>query len=67
MEWFKKHVDTVVVISIIFSGFIWMNGKFTYIDKEISVVQKEMAILKTVMLMNGHYPKELASGNDSCQ
>ncbi len=34
MKWFKEHVDSVVVIGIMFSGFLWMNGKFNDIDQK---------------------------------
>lgn len=56
MEWFKKHVDTVVVIGIMFSGFIWMNSKFNELEKE-------MAVMKTVLIMQKIMPIELASSS----
>lgn len=52
MDMIKKHVDTVVVLGAMFGAFLWMNAKFNTLEKEITVI-------KTVMMMNGHYPKEL--------
>ena len=56
MEWFKKHADTVVVLSAIVSSIAWMNGRFSQIDKEILMI-------KTVLLVKGIYPSELAINN----
>lgn len=53
MNLISKHADTVVVLSAMFAAFLWMNNKFNTIEKDISVI-------KTVMIMNGHFPKELA-------
>jgi len=56
MEWFKKHADTVVVLGAIISSIAWMNGRFSQIDKEILMI-------KTVLLVKGIYPSELAINN----
>jgi len=53
MEWFKKHVDTVIVLTGILGSLIWMNGKFNTIEKDI-------AIVKTVLIMKQIMPQELA-------
>ena len=29
MEWFKKHVDTTIIITAIVASMLWMNGKFS--------------------------------------
>jgi prophage maintenance system killer protein len=52
MDLIKKHVDTVIVLGAIISSILWMNHKFNQLEKEI-------AIMKTVMFMQGHLPKEL--------
>jgi hypothetical protein len=44
MDWFKKHVDTVIIVGAILSSVLWMNGKFNEIEKD-------MAIIKTVLIM----------------
>ena len=58
MDWFKKHVDTVVVIGIMFSGFLWMNGKF-------NAIEKDLVVIKTVLIMKGIMPSELAKSEHS--
>lgn len=53
MDWFKKHVDTVVVLSGILASVFWMNGKFAELEKD-------MAVVKTVLIMQKIMPAELA-------
>jgi len=53
MEWFKKHVDTVIVLGALFGGFLWINGKFNALDKDITII-------KTVLIVKGVMPRELA-------
>lgn len=54
MEWFKKHVDTVVILSAFAASLIWMNGKFNELEKEI-------AVIKCVIIMRNIMPSELAN------
>lgn len=56
MEWFKKHVDTVIVLTGILGSVLWMNGKFNKIDKDV-------AIIRTVLIMKEVMPKELAKAD----
>ena len=49
----KKHSDTLAVIAIMFSGFLWMNGKF-------NALEKDMAVMKTVLIMKEIMPIDLA-------
>ncbi len=53
-NWFEKHSDVVIVLSAIVGSMLWMNGKFNEIEKDI-------AIIKTVLVMKEILPKELAS------
>jgi len=53
MEWLKKHTDTVIVLGAILSSVLWMNGKFSSLEKDI-------AVMKTVMIMQKIMPPELA-------
>lgn len=53
MDWFKKHADTVVVLGAILSSVLWMNGKFSDIEKDIT-------IMKTVLILRNILPAELA-------
>ena len=53
MDWLKKHVDTVTVIGAILCSVLWMNAKFNDLEKD-------MAIIKTVLVMKNIMPVELA-------
>lgn len=61
MEWFRKHTDTVIILTGIISSVLWMNVKFNDIDKNFSKMEKEIAIVKTVLIMQKIMPAELAS------
>jgi len=52
-DWFEKHSDVVIILTAIISSMLWMNGKFNQIEKDI-------AIIKTVLVMKEILPKELA-------
>ena len=53
MDWFKKHTDTVIVIGAIISSMIWMNSKFNGVDSQFAKLEKDIAIMKTVLIMKG--------------
>jgi len=57
MEWFKKHTDLIIMLSAFASAMLWMNGKFNEIEKDI-------AIIKTVLVMKNIMPAELAKCHD---
>ena len=59
MEWLKKHTDTVVVLTAILSSVLWMNGKFTDVEKDISSLDKDIAVIKAVLIMKNVMPSEL--------
>jgi hypothetical protein len=54
MDWFKKHTDTVIILTAFASSVLWMNGKFNEIEKELTIV-------KTVLIMQKIMPVELAT------
>ncbi len=56
MDWMKKHVDTVIVLGGILTSVLWMNGKFNQLEKEV-------AVIKTVLIMKDILPKELAKND----
>jgi hypothetical protein len=51
MEWFKKHADTIFILGAVAGSVIWMSGKFNDVDKKFSNLEKDMAVMKTVILM----------------
>ncbi len=52
-SWLKKHADTMIILASFGAACIWMSGKF-------SELEKEMAVVKTVLIMRDLMPKELA-------
>ena len=64
MEWFKKHTDTVMVISAVATSMLWMNGKFNEIDKQFSSIEREIAVMKAVLIIKNIMPCELAKCNE---
>lgn len=54
MDWFKKHVDTVVVLGGILGSVLWMNTKFNDMDKRLIRIE-------TVMILKGIAPPDLIS------
>lgn len=57
MDVFKKHVDTVIILSAFAASVLWMNGKFNEIEKD-------MTIIKTVLIMKNIMPIELATNHE---
>lgn len=60
MEWFKKHGDTVVIIGAIVSSMLWMNGKFNAVDSRFNGIEKDIVMIKTVLIMKNIMPTDLA-------
>lgn len=59
MEWFKSHADTLVILSSFALCFWTLNEK-------INVIEKDMAIIKTVLIMKNIMPNELCSKDAEC-
>ena len=53
MNLFQKHVDTIIVLGGIFSSVLWMNHE----------LEKDMAVVKAVLIMKNILPQELAMNN----
>lgn len=64
MDWLKKHTDTVIVVGAIVTSMLWMNGKFNEMDKRFSEIEKDIAVLKAVLIMKNIMPTELARGDN---
>lgn len=60
MDWFKKHVDTVIVLTGIFSSMVWMNGKFDHLQEQINDVKEQVVVMKTVLILKNIMPIEPA-------
>ena len=52
MEWFRKHTDTVMILTGILGSVLWMNGKFNDLDRRLIKIE-------TVLIMQKIMPSEL--------
>ncbi len=64
MDWIKKHTDSVIVVGAILTSVLWMNTRFNEIDKNFSDIDKEISVIKTVLIMKNVMPIELACHKD---
>lgn len=64
MEWIRKHVDTVIILTAFGTSVLWMNGKFNEVEKEIASLRTDIAVMKTVMIMKNIMPVELAQAKE---
>jgi hypothetical protein len=53
MDWFKKHADTIVILGSFALCFWTMNEK-------MNVIEKDITIIKTVLVMKNIMPSEMA-------
>lgn len=53
MEWFTKHADTIVILSSFAICFYTLNEK-------ISIIEKDLTTIKTVLILRNIMPAELA-------
>ena len=54
MDWFKQHADTIAILAVFMGGFWTINEKINSIDKDV-------AIIKTVLVMKNIMPNELCA------
>jgi hypothetical protein len=63
-NFFAKYGSTLALLITTISSaigiFIYLNSQFTLVHKENSDMQKEIAIVKTVLIMKDIMPRELA-------
>lgn len=58
MEWFKKHADTLVILGSFALCFWTINEKM---NNGFNAIEKDIAIIKTVLIMKNIMPQELAT------
>lgn len=56
-NFFKRHLDTFVILATFAGALLWMNGKFNDIEKDT-------AVIKAVLIMRNIMPAELAKHYD---
>jgi acetyl-CoA carboxylase carboxyltransferase component len=64
MEWFKKHVDTVIILGAFGASLLWMNGKFNDVEKDIGSLKTEIAVMKAVLIMKNIMPPEICKNKE---
>jgi len=52
MDWFKQHADTIAIITTFVLCFWHLNEKIVQLDKDV-------AIIKTVMVLKNIMPDQL--------
>jgi hypothetical protein len=57
MDWFKKHADTLVILGSFALCFWTLNEK-------INTIEKDVTIIKTVLVMKNIMPSEMAGKGD---
>lgn len=63
MNFFQKNKDTLSIISVVITSMIWMNFQFKNIDYRFAEIEKDLAIIKTVLIMRNIMPSELVHEN----
>ena len=63
MEWFKKHMESLIIIGMMFSGFLWMNGKFNDIDRRFYQLENRLSKIETIMIVKGICSSEILGSN----
>ena len=61
MDLFKKHIDTIIILTAFASSIFWMNGKFSDVEKRFSDLEKDIVMIKTVLILKNIMPTDLAS------
>jgi hypothetical protein len=64
MDWIKKHTDTVIILTAFASSVLWMNGKFNDVDKRFNNMEKDMAVVKAVLILKNIMPAEMAKNQE---
>lgn len=64
-NWFKKHSETIMVIASLFGGFLWMDSKFDKVNDRLSSLDRDVAVIKTVLSIKGINCTELAKKEDA--
>ncbi len=66
MDWFKKHADTIVILGSFALCFWTMNEKmtdrFNQVDQRFNGIEKDITMIKTVLIMKNILPVEMAKG-----
>jgi hypothetical protein len=59
-EIIKKYPEVITLICVIFAHWYWLDGKFDELNKNISVVDKRLNSIETVLIMKNIMPSVIA-------
>lgn len=60
-NFFKQYSNAAIVLTSVCGSLLWMNSRFNEFDQRFSNLEREIAIVKTVMIMQKIMPAELAN------
>ncbi len=68
MDWLKKHGDTAAILTVLLMAYFWVDSKFDNmsvkiadLQKQVYEIEKDVAIIRTVMIMKNIYPEQMAN------
>lgn len=65
MDFFKKNYETVKSLAIIIGAVIYLHNfidaKMDGINSRLTILEKDVSIMKTILIMQGTIPKEFAN------
>ncbi len=66
-SWLKDNGVGIAIITLLVGNFYWTDAKFTHVEEKFDkmnerfvALERDVAIIKTVMLMKNIMPPELA-------
>jgi hypothetical protein len=63
VDWFKKHTDAIIVLTAVISCNFWMNGRLSDLRADIARLDRDIIVIKTVLLLKNIYPQELVKSD----
>ena len=60
MSWFKQHADTITIIFTVLGAFFVQSNRIDSLSEQVNVIEKDVAIIKTVLILKNIYPEQLA-------
>jgi hypothetical protein len=61
--WLKSHADTAVTLSVLFMAFFWMHGELMNIGTRIGNIEKDITMIKTVMILKNIMPSDMCNND----
>jgi len=64
MKWIKNHADTGIIVAAVLFALNYNINKFGKIDDKLSVMEKDITMIKTVLILNHMIPPELVKSEE---